>query len=157
MKFTGILASLAIASTAAALPANLDVVKIQSTVTRVDNVVSKLDGAVAGGSVTNGDLADVKADLGGISGLLNNLLGGAGKAADNNLVGGVLNLAGGVVSSVVGTLSGVTHVADYDALSSTLLSRVQSGEVDAAGLQNVLSVVGGDNGIVNLNQVLSQA
>lgn len=54
MKFTGILASLAVASTAsaAALP-NLDVVKIQNTVTRVDGVLSKIEGGVGGGNVGN--------------------------------------------------------------------------------------------------------
>jgi hypothetical protein len=59
MKFTGILASLAIASTAAAaaIP-NLDVVRVQSTVTRIEGVLDKIDVS----STRSGD-----ADLSGLT------------------------------------------------------------------------------------------
>jgi len=59
MKFTGILASLAIASTAtaAAIP-NLDVVRVQSTVTRIEGVLDQIDVS----STRSGD-----ADLAGLT------------------------------------------------------------------------------------------
>lgn len=60
MKVTGILASLAVASTtaAAAVPANLDVTQIQSTVSHLDTVLTNLDGAAKSGTISKADLAD---------------------------------------------------------------------------------------------------
>lgn len=60
MKVTGILASLAVASTAAAaaVPANLDVTQIQSTVSHLDSVLTNLDGAAKSGAISKADLAD---------------------------------------------------------------------------------------------------
>jgi hypothetical protein len=60
MKLTGILASLAVASTtaAAAVPANLDVTQIQSTVSHLDTVLTNLDGAAKSGTISKADLAD---------------------------------------------------------------------------------------------------
>lgn len=61
MKLTGILTSLAIASTAAAaaVPStNFDVTQIQSTVTHLDDVLTNLDGAVKSGVINKADLGD---------------------------------------------------------------------------------------------------
>lgn len=63
MKLTGIFASLAVASTAAAAavpqaPANFDVTQVQSTVTRLNTVLDNLDGAVKSGTISKADLGD---------------------------------------------------------------------------------------------------
>ncbi|KAL2867053.1 uncharacterized protein BJX67DRAFT_112077 [Aspergillus lucknowensis] len=156
MKFTGILASLAIASSAsaAALP-KLNVVKIQSTVAHLDTVLDNIEATVPKGS--SSDLSGLTSELGGIHSTLNGLVGSlVGTVESNGLVQGVLDVAGGLVTSVVGVLGSTDHVADFGVLSNTLISRIQSGEVDPAALEQLLTVIGGANGLSALNSVLSQ-
>ncbi|KAL4862206.1 hypothetical protein BDV12DRAFT_203283 [Aspergillus spectabilis] len=160
MKFTGIIASLAIASTAAAaaIP-QLDIVKIQSTVTRLDGVLDTVQSTAGGsGATRDADLAGLEGELSGIHDLLNSLVGGVvGAVNSNGLLQGVLDLAGGLVTTVVNVLGTNDQVPDFGILSENLVSRIQSGDVDPAGLQNVLTVIGGADGISNLNAVLARA
>ncbi|KAL2794379.1 hypothetical protein BJX66DRAFT_202315 [Aspergillus keveii] len=156
MKFTGILASLAIASTsaAAAIP-NLDVVRVQSTVTRIEGVLDKID--VSSTRSGDADLSGLTTQLGGIHDTLNGLVAAiVGGVNSSPLLQGVLDLAGGLVTTVVNVVGTNEQVPDFGVLSDTLVSRVQSGDVDAAGLEQLLTVLGGANGLSNLNTVLSQ-
>ncbi|KAL2813132.1 hypothetical protein BJX63DRAFT_432179 [Aspergillus granulosus] len=156
MKFTGILASLAIASTAtaAALP-NLEVVRIQSTVTRIEGVLDGIDTSSICNSVDN--LTSLTTQLGGIHDTLNGIVVAiVGGVTSTPLVQGALNLAGGLVTSVVSVVGTTEEISDYGVLSDTLISRIQSGDVDAANLRQLLATLGGETGLSNLNTVLSQ-
>ncbi|KAL4884572.1 hypothetical protein BJY04DRAFT_181561, partial [Aspergillus karnatakaensis] len=144
MKFTGIIASLAVASTAtaAAIP-KLDVVELQSTVTRLSGVLTTVESTVGSGIVKS-DIAGLEGELSSIHDLLNGLVGGVvGAVNSNGLLQGVLDLAGGLVTTVVNVLGTNDQVPDFGILSETLVGRIQSGEIDPAGLQNVLTVIGG--------------
>ncbi|KAI9367978.1 hypothetical protein BJX61DRAFT_546986 [Aspergillus egyptiacus] len=164
MKFTGILASLAVASTAtaAALP-NLDVVKIQSTITHLDDVLGTVEGVAKSADMgATPDFSTVKTELTDIHGTLNGLVGKVvntvvGTVESTGLVEGVLDLAGGLITTVVNVLGSSERISDFSVLSDTLLNRIQSGEIDAAGLQNLLAVLGGNTGLENLNTLLSKA
>ncbi|OJJ64784.1 hypothetical protein ASPSYDRAFT_84777 [Aspergillus sydowii CBS 593.65] len=166
MKFTGIVATLAIAGSAAAaaLP-GLDVVKVQSTVTRIDDVLGNLDSAVSSGTLSKADLGDATSQLSTVHTTLNTLVGGlvegitsAGSSTSSNPVSGVLDLAtSGLIPTVTSVLGSTEKVADFGMLSQGLVSRIQNGDVDAAGLQNILTLVGGNSGLSTLNSVLSQA
>ncbi|KAL4785638.1 hypothetical protein BJX76DRAFT_355860 [Aspergillus varians] len=158
MKFTGIIASLAIASTAAAAAVpNLDIAQLQSTITHLDDVLTNIDGAIDSGSATRSDLADTQTDLSGIHDLLNGLVGGIVGAVDSSeLLQGVLDLAGGLVTTVINTIGTNDQVPDFGILSRSLVGRIQNGEVDANGLQSILTVIGGNSGLANLNRVLSR-
>ncbi|PTU21340.1 hypothetical protein P175DRAFT_0492017 [Aspergillus ochraceoroseus IBT 24754] len=161
MKFTGIVSTLAIAGAAsAALIPNLQVVKIQSTITRLDSVLGTVEGLV--GTTTNtvsqAALTSVKSDLSGIHNKLENLVGGlVTGVVSNGVVQEVTSIAEETASSVVSTLGGVTEVSSLTSLAESLVSRVQSGAVDATGLESVLSVLGQTSGLQVLNGVLSQA
>ncbi|KAL4969612.1 uncharacterized protein BDV14DRAFT_195875 [Aspergillus stella-maris] len=158
MKFTGIIASLAIASTAAAAAVPiLDLTQVQTTVTHLDGVISDVESAIAGGSIVK-DLSVVSNELSGIHDLLNGLVGSVVGAVDSNeLLQGVLDTIGGVVTTVVNTIGFNDQVPDFGILSEKLVSGIRSGEVDEAGLQDLLTVVGGTTGLANLNKLLSQS
>ncbi len=114
MKFTGIVATLAIAGSAAAaaLP-GLDVVKVQSTVTRIDDVLGNLDSAVSSGTLSKADLGDATSQLSTVHTTLNTLVGGlvegitsAGSSTSSNPVSGVLDLAtSGLIPTVTSGMS----------------------------------------------------
>lgn len=114
MKFTGIVATLAIAGSAAAaaLP-GLDVVKVQATVTRLDDVLGNLNSAVDSGALNKADLGDATSELSVVHNTLNTLVGGlvegiAGGASgsNSNPVSGVLDLAtSGLIPTVTGGMS----------------------------------------------------
>ncbi|OJJ00271.1 hypothetical protein ASPVEDRAFT_149236 [Aspergillus versicolor CBS 583.65] len=159
MKVTRILASLAVASTtaAAAVPANLDVTQIQSTVSHLDTVLTNLDGAAKSGTISKADLADSSDQLSGIHDLLNNLVGTiVGGVDSSELLQGALDLVGGVVTVVINALSYTDQVPDFGFLSESLVTRIQNGEVDKEGLEGILTVVGGKDGLAALNKVLEQ-
>ncbi|OJI98895.1 hypothetical protein ASPVEDRAFT_80524 [Aspergillus versicolor CBS 583.65] len=165
MKFTGIVATLAIAGSAAAaaLP-GLDVVKVQATVTRIDDVLGNLNSAVDSGALNKADLGDATSELSVVHNTLNTLVGGlvegitGGASSNSNPVSGVLDLAtSGLIPTVTGVLGSTEQVTDFGSLSQGLVGRIQSGAVDAAGLQNILTLVGGNSGLSTLNSVLSSA
>ncbi|KAL4800360.1 hypothetical protein BDV19DRAFT_384187 [Aspergillus venezuelensis] len=158
MKFTGIIASLAVASTAAAAAVpNLDLTQVQTTVTHLDGVISDVESAIDGGSLVK-DLSAISTELSGIHDLLNDLVGSVvGAAGSSDLLQGVLDTVGDVVTTVVNTIGFNDKVPDYGILSEKLVSGIQSGVVDEAGLQNLLTVVGGTTGLANLNKLLSQS
>ncbi|KAL4922961.1 uncharacterized protein BDV17DRAFT_296808 [Aspergillus undulatus] len=174
MKFTGIVASLAIASTAtaAALP-NLDVVKVQETVTHLDAVIGDIDGVLGGavngvggtvgGVVCGGSstsvLSETRNELSGIHDLLNGLVGSVvGTVESSELVRSVLDTVGPIITNVVDTIGlNDQNIADFGILSEKLVGGIKSGVVDETGLQNLLTVVGGETGLANLNKLLSQS
>jgi len=101
-------------------------------------------------------------ELGGIHDTLNGLVAAiVGGVNSSPLLQGVLDLAGGLVTTVVNgkprnhhpSLCSWTNkpqvvgtneqVPDFGVLSNTLVSRVQSGDVDAAGLEQLLTILGG--------------
>ncbi|KAL4978176.1 hypothetical protein BDW66DRAFT_165003 [Aspergillus desertorum] len=170
MRFTGIIASLAVASTAtaAALP-TLSAVNLDSTVSRLDEVLDRVDSAILGPD-TQEVLVDTKngmdtvdhAKVVGIRDLLSDVVGGVVNVVGNTGVAqDVVHLAGNVVSSVVEVVQPVINVdgvvSNLGYLSHSLVGRIQNGEVDAAGLENLLAAVGGSAGLSNLNKIIAQA
>ncbi|KAL4992182.1 hypothetical protein BDW68DRAFT_173499 [Aspergillus falconensis] len=162
MKFTGIIASLAVASTvtAAALP-SINTVKLNSTVSRLDEVLDHVDGAILGPD-TQEVLVDTKNELIGIRDLLSDVVGGVVNVVGNTgIVQDVVHLAGNVVSSVVDVVQPVVNVdgvvSNLGDLAHSLVGRIQSGEVDAVSLENLLTAVGGSAGLENLNKAIAQA
>ncbi|CBF83888.1 predicted protein [Aspergillus nidulans FGSC A4] len=178
MKFTGLVASFAVASTAtaAAVP-GLNTVKLNSTVAQLDKVLDHVDGAILGPD-TQEVLADTKngtvivnhankshancPELVGIRNLLSDVLGGVVDLVGNTgIVQDVVHLAGNVVSSVVDVVQPVVNVdgivSNVGDLAHSLVDRIQSGEVDAAGLENLLTALGGSAGLSNLNHVIAEA
>ncbi|KAL3464371.1 hypothetical protein BJX64DRAFT_286501 [Aspergillus heterothallicus] len=156
MKFTGVIASLAVASTAAAaaLP-NLDVVRIQSTVTRIEGVLDNID--TSSTRTGDADLSGLTSQLDGIHDTLNGLVAAiVGGVNSSPLLQGVLDLAGGLVTTVVNVVGTNDQVPNFGVLSDTLVNRIQSGDVESAGLEQLLTVLGGENGLSNLNTVLAQ-
>ncbi|KAL4816247.1 hypothetical protein BDW67DRAFT_185071 [Aspergillus spinulosporus] len=162
MKFTGLIASFAVASsaTAAAVP-GLNTVRLNSTVSHLDRVLDQVDGAILG-SDTQGVLADTRNELIGIRNLLSDVVGGAVDLVGNTgTVQDVAHLASNVVSSVVDVVQPVVNVdgvvSNLGDLAHSLVDRIQSGEVDAASLENLLTALGGSAGLANLNHVIAEA
>ncbi|KAL4755344.1 hypothetical protein BDW72DRAFT_189108 [Aspergillus terricola var. indicus] len=161
MKLTGLIASLAVASTAtaAAVP-GLNTVKLNSTVSHLDRVLDHVDSIL--GPDTQEVLVDTKNELVGIRDLLSDVVGGVVNLVGNTgIVQDVVHLAGNVVSSVVDVVQPVVNVdgvvSDLGDLAHSLVGRIQSGEVDAAGLENLLTALGGSAGLSNLNNVIAEA
>ncbi|KAL6233708.1 hypothetical protein BDW75DRAFT_183529 [Aspergillus navahoensis] len=162
MKFTGIIASLAVASTAtaAAVP-GLSTIKLNSTVSRLDEVLGHVDSALLGPDAHE-ILVNTKNELVAIRSLLSDVTGGVVDVVGNTgVVQDVVHLAGNVVSSVVNVVQPVINVdgvvSNLGDVAHSLVSRIQSGEVDAAGLENLLTVIGGSAGLSNLNGAIAQA
>jgi hypothetical protein len=59
-----------------------------------------------------------------------------------------------VVQPVVNVDGVVSNLGD---LAHSLVDRIQSGEVDATGLENLLVALGGSTGLSNLNHVIAEA
>ncbi|OOF99916.1 hypothetical protein ASPCADRAFT_126798 [Aspergillus carbonarius ITEM 5010] len=138
MKFTGIAASLALASTvsAAAIPAVETTV--QSTLTQLTGVLGKVDNVADGlvGCASN-DLTDLKNELSNIEGKLTQLLPPS-KRDLTSTVGGVtapvVGIAGGAAGTIGGTASGaVNAVGNVVGGAVNTVKGVASPVVETAG------------------------
>ncbi|EAW21340.1 uncharacterized protein NFIA_065040 [Aspergillus fischeri NRRL 181] len=205
MKFSGIVASLAVASSASALA--IPQTPVDATLSKLNNALNNVEGLVGGllsGVCEEVDLTQVQTELITIKGQLTNLVpvsaatkrdvmgtannvatpvtGAAGSVVGNvegavtpvtNVAGGAVNtvegvakpvadVAGGAVGTVKNTVGGavgtvkniasgpvdtVTGTAGVNTLAENLVSKVKSGALDAAGVQNVLTTVGQAGGL----------
>lgn len=211
MKFTGIVASLAVASTASALAipqtpvdANATLMKLNSALTTVEGLV----GGLLGGVCKQVDLTKVQTELVDIKGQLVKLVpvsvpasvpvslptkrdvedtanevtspvitvpGNEVKAVEGAAkpvtdvtgdVGTVKNTAGGLVGTVekvasgpVDTVTGTAGLKRQDVgqvttLAQNLVSKIKSGALDAAGLENVLNMLGQTGGLSAVTTLL---
>ncbi|PWY90194.1 hypothetical protein BO70DRAFT_377363 [Aspergillus heteromorphus CBS 117.55] len=171
MKFTGIATSLALASTvsAAALPARGVEVTVQSTLTELTGVLGNLDNVVDNllGCVTDStDLTEVKSKLSTIQGQLTELLPVSKRDLTGTVVdvaapvkavaGNAVNTVGGVAAGVAATEVDVKRDGDsLTTLSQNIVDKVESGDLDAAGLENVLSLLNVSGSLVNVQAALA--
>ncbi|EBA27460.1 hypothetical protein KXW98_001709 [Aspergillus fumigatus] len=214
MKFTGIVASLAVASSASALA--IPQTPVDATLSKLNNALNNVEGLVGGllgGVCEEVDLTQVQTELITIKGQLTKLVpvsatkrdvmstannvatpvtGAAGSELDNvegavkpvtNVAGNAVNtvedvaqpvadVAGGAVGTVKNTVGGavgtveniasgpidtVTGTAGVNTLAQNLVSKVKSGALDAAGVQNVLTTIGQAGGLnpTSLTNVLA--
>ncbi|GFF25085.1 hypothetical protein IFM61606_09338 [Aspergillus udagawae] len=205
MKFTGIVASLAVASSASALA--IPQTPVDATLSKLNNALNNVEGLVGGllgGLCQEVDLTQVQTELVNIKGQLTKLVpvsvaskrditgtannvatpvtGAAGSEVGNvesaakpvtdvaggavntvegvakpvtdvasGAVGTVKNTAGGAVGTVTNVASGavdtVTGTVGVNTLAQNLVSKVKSGALDAAGVENVLATVGQAGGL----------
>ncbi|PLB53159.1 hypothetical protein P170DRAFT_462938 [Aspergillus steynii IBT 23096] len=148
MKLAGIVASLAIAGTAsaAAIP---DPVK--GVVTRLDGTLGSLEGVLGnllGGAPTE-NLVEIKSELRQVKVQLSQCSSSHSQRDLGNTVESVAepvtNKAGEVVQTVKG-VAGVKRQTDQlQTISEGLLQKIKGDDMDAAGLQNVLSLIQADN------------
>ncbi|GES61951.1 hypothetical protein ATEIFO6365_0011046800 [Aspergillus terreus] len=149
MKFTGIAAALAVASTASA--AALPAVPLDSAVSKLTSVLGNLDsllGGVLGGTAPVAQLTEVKSELTNIKSMLGQCTSGVVK---RELVDSLTKPVEGVAGSAVGTVTetgdavtgslGIRAGNDLSSLSGNIVQQVQSGVLDTAGLTNLLSLV----------------
>ncbi|KAF9893033.1 hypothetical protein FE257_012444 [Aspergillus nanangensis] len=154
MKFTGIVASLAIASTASA--AALPAVPVDAAVSKLTMVLGNLD-TVVGGLLGNtlatsdlGGLTQIQSELTGIKSALGQCTGGV---VSRDVLGNVAEPVKATAETAVGTVEGAVTTAtgaigvraldQVTGLAGNIVQQVQSGALDEAGLANILSLVQG--------------
>ncbi|EAW09796.1 uncharacterized protein ACLA_040120 [Aspergillus clavatus NRRL 1] len=185
MKFTGIVASLAIASSASALA--IPQTPVDATLSKLNGVLGSVEGLVGGllGGVCKDvdltlvqtDLTDIKGQLvklvpvavpakrdvaGPVNGLttpVTNVAGPAVGTVENTAgaaVGTVENTATGVVKTVTGTV-GIKRqeVGQLTTLAESLVTKIQNNALDAAGLENVLNILGQTGGLSAVTTILN--
>ncbi|KAL7653492.1 hypothetical protein ACMYSQ_008195 [Aspergillus niger] len=118
-------------------------------------------GGVTGGAVnTVGHVVDGVVNT--VEGVASPVVKTAG-AAVNSVASPVVNVAGGAVGTVKGAASGVVSadvnlkrdITDLSGLSETLVAKIQSGDLTAGALENILGLLSQNGGLANLQSVLS--
>ncbi|RHZ50732.1 uncharacterized protein CDV56_102729 [Aspergillus thermomutatus] len=203
MKFTGIIASLAVASSASALV--IPQAPVDATLNKLNSALDNVEGLVGGllnGVCQEVDLTQVQTELTDIKGQLTKLVPvsvatkrdimgtvngvatpatnvagsavgtveGVAKPVTNvadSAVGTVENTAGAAVGTVKNTASGAVdtvtgtvgvkrqEVGQLTTLAQNLVSKIQSGALDAAGLENVLNILGQTGGLSAVTTILN--
>ncbi|KAH8424038.1 uncharacterized protein LDX57_001793 [Aspergillus melleus] len=152
MKLTGIVASLAIAGTASAAAIPTDPVK--GITTRLDGALGSLEsvlGNLLGGAPTE-NLVEIKSELQHVKVQLSQCSSSHNQRdledTVETAVEPVTNKAGETAETVKGAAdsAGVKRQTDQlETLSKGLLQKIKGGDLDAAGLQNVLGLVQSNN------------